>query len=205
MNCFALWPRAAAALTITLGLILLGAQPLLAQRAAELDRQAVAEYNSGLDARDAGQNRAACQHFQNAETLYHNSITALLEYPMRTDEQREEVKQMANRQQQSLDGAKAKVRQFCGPGQSGGSEADLDYAKQKLQLGLNQYSEAGKLLRAGDGTAACASARQSARNLADVVKAIEANPALANVMDAGKVRAFAQQVANQRDGTFCAG
>lgn len=93
---------------------LLGAGPVLAQSAAELDQRAVNAYNRGLDARDAGQNRAACEHFRNAETLYHNSIMALMNRPMYTDELREEARQAANSQQSSLDGAKAKANAVCG-------------------------------------------------------------------------------------------
>lgn len=165
---------------------LLGSSPLLAQSAAELDQRAVNAYNRGLDARDAGQNRAACEHFRNAETLYHNSIMALMNRPMYTDELRDEVKQMADSQQSRLNGAKAKVNEICGrpddppppvrsspppssyqssptpsaaslAGSVGAVQSTIDTAYANAQDAVARY-------KARDFAGACASARASNEN-----------------------------------------
>lgn len=166
---------------------LLGTSPLLAQSAAELDQRAVVAYNRGLDARDAGQNRAACEHFRNAEALYHNSIMALMSRPMNTEDQREEVKQMASSQQTSLNGAKAKASAVCGqpdaplpPARNSppptssyqprpvSSAADLAGSVRAVQSTIDTaYAHAQDAVaryQARDFAGACASARASNEN-----------------------------------------
>ena len=83
--------------------LLLGSSPSFADPVSDLDARATAEYNRGLDARDAGRNGAACQHFRNAEALYHNSIMALsgMGYGHRSEEQLDAIKSFANGQPES--------------------------------------------------------------------------------------------------------
>lgn len=220
MNRFAQLRRAAAMLGFALGLALFGARPLLAQSASDLDGRAAAAYNRGLDARDAGRNRAACEYFKNAETLYHNSIVALSGYPMRTEEQRDQVKQMANQQQSSLNGAKAKAAEVCGrpdgpalTSSSDGSvagDADDNYAaKKELQrigdLAHSQYKESVRLWEAGNRAGACATIRLSTANFEKAIAAINSNPALARgvFVNPDGVVANGQLAAEVRDDTFC--
>jgi len=219
MNHDAIRPRATAAIAITLGLAVLGVQPLLAQSAPDLDARAAAEYNRGLDARDAGQNRAACDHFRNAETLYHNSIMALMSYPMNTEEARDDVKRMADQQQSSLDGAKAKAAEVCGrpdsPVQTSSSDGrsnyvGIDWEAKKLELqrtrklAVSQYNEANRLWDAGDHTAACQTIRLAAANFASVTVAMKANPDLESAFTpVSQHYADEAYVIELRDGTFC--
>lgn len=221
MNHFAPLPRAVAAFAVTFGLALLGTKPLLAQSGSDYDVRAAAEYNRGLDARDAGQNRAACGHFQNAATLYHNSIVALMGYPMRTEDERDHVKRLGDQQQRSLDGATAKVAEVCGrpdraaqaSSGSSGSSGDSDgYNDQKLdlqrtrKLAVSQYNEANRLWDTGNHTAACQTIRLSAANFARVTAAMKANPALeAAFSPVAQHYSDEAYVIELRDGTFCKG
>jgi hypothetical protein len=95
-------------------LALLGASAALADNASDLDARAAAEYNRGLDARDAGQNESACEHFRNAAVLYENSINALMSRSMQTEEDREYIKTAANQQQTQVDKAKSQAKEVCG-------------------------------------------------------------------------------------------
>lgn len=207
------------------GLAIFGANSALAQITAEierLDRQAVAEFNSGLDARDAGRNGAACQHFRNAEALYHNSIIALMGLSMRTEEQREAITSFADQQQSSLNKAKAKAKEVCGrpdvPALSSSSsrsaavDVDDSYAdKKELQrlgdLAHSQYKESVRLWDAGDRAGACAAIRLSAATFGKVSAAIKADPALARGAFANpdQVLANGQIAAEVRDEEFCKG
>ncbi|MEQ1496075.1 MAG: hypothetical protein ABL912_10015 [Novosphingobium sp.] len=217
MHRLAAWLRAVAAV---FWLAVFSANPACAQSASDLDSRAAAEYNRGLDARDAGRNGAACQHFRNAGALYHNSITALTGYPMRTEEQRDQVKQMANQQQSSLNGAKAKAAEVCGrpdgpalSRSSSGSAAVVDddhYAEKKElkrlgDLAHSQYKESVRLWEAGDRAGACAAIRLSTAAFEKVSLAIKADPALARgvFVNPDQVLANGQMAAEVRDEDFC--
>lgn len=210
--------------SLTCGLVavlaMLAATPALADNAADLDARAAAAYNRGLDARNAGQNAAACQHFRSSEALYHNSITALMGRPMYTEELREEVKNLAAMQQSNLNGAKAKAQEVCGrpdgpalSSSSSGSvavDADDSYAAKKdLQrigdLAHSQYKESVHLWEAGNRAGACAMIRLSTANFDKAIAAIKANPALARgaFVNPDGVVANGQVAAEVRDEDFC--
>jgi hypothetical protein len=217
--------RRAAKCAFVASLVLLGVNPALAQDTTEierLDRQAVAEFNSGLDARDAGRNGAACQHFRNAEGLYHNSIIGLMRLPMRTAEQREAITSFADQQQSSLNEAKARAKEICGrpdtaalTSSSSRSAAAFDddrfAEKKELQrlgnLAHSQYKESVRLWEAGDKAGACAAIRLSTTAFDKVSMAIKADPALARGAFANpdQVLANGQMATEVRDEDFCKG
>lgn len=222
MHRLALWCRAANCAAIAI-FLLLGNNPAQAQSASEVnryDQQATAEYNRGLDASDEGRNGAACEHFRNAEVLYHNSTVSLIGLPMQTAEQREEITNYADRQQASLNDAKAHAKEVCGrpdgpalTSSSSGSTADdvdTNYAdKKELQrladLAHSQYKESVRLWEAGDEAGACAAARRSVASFATVVSTLRANPALESAFaNPAQIYANAQQAMIDRDEFYCA-
>jgi hypothetical protein len=201
-------------------LAVLVAAPALADAASDLDARATAEYNRGLDARDAGQNAAACQHFRNAEALYHNSITSLagMGYGHRSEEQLEAIKSFANSQQARVDGSKARAREVCGRpdgpaltnGNSGRAPVEDDYFAEKkaLQrtsdLAHSQYKESVRLWESGNRAGACATIRQSTASFDKVSGAMKANPVLRSAFgNPDQVLANGKVAAETRDGTFC--
>lgn len=210
-------------------LAMLAATPALADNAADLDARAAAAYNRGLDARDAGQNAAACQHFRNSEALYHNSITALMGRPMYTEELREEVKNLAAMQQSNLNGAKAKAQEVCGrpdgpalsanssSGSSSNSSSNSWTATDQRNYDLEQiqgaagramaaYKEAELLYAAKNFNGACVKARNSAAYYTFVVDQLRIKPALRSAFDnPDQILANAATAAKDRDGYFCKG
>jgi hypothetical protein len=201
-------------------LALFGASAVRADRATDLDARAAAEYNRGLDARDAGQNAAACEHFRDAAILYENSISALISRNMGSEEARESIKRAADQQQASADGAKAKAREVCGrpdgpaltSADSGPAPVDVDtsYAdKKELQrlgdLAHSQYKESVRRWEAGDRAGACAAIRLSTAAFEKVSAAIKSDPALARGVFANpdQVLANGQVAAEVRDEDFC--
>lgn len=220
MHRFALWRRAAHCAVFAL-FLLLGSTPSFADPVSDLDARATAEYNRGLDARDAGRNGAACQHFRNAEALYHNSIMALsgMGYGHRSEEQLDAIKSFANGQQNRVDASKARAREVCGrpdgpaltSSRSGSSSDAVDWnAEKKLDLqrtadlAHSQYKEADRLWYAGDRAGACAAIRLATVNFDKISGALKANPALRGafgnpdvVLENGKI------AAELRDEAFC--
>lgn len=203
-------------------LAMFGASAAQADSVVDLDARAVAEYNRGLDARDAGQNVAACQHFRNSAVLYENSIYAMMSHSMRTEEDRDTITRAADQQQAQANDAKAHAKEVCGrpdgpaltSSSSGSAPIDVDtsYADQKeLQwlgdLAHNQYKESVRLWEAGDRAGACAAIRLSAATFGKVSAAIKANPALAREVFANpdQVLANGQMAAEVRDEDFCKG
>lgn len=220
MHRFALWRRAAHCAVFAL-FLLLGSTPSFADPVSDLDARATAEYNRGLDARDAGRNGAACQHFRNAEALYHNSIMALsgMGYGHRSEEQLDAIKSFANGQQNRVDASKARAREVCGrpdgpaltSSRSGSSSDAVDWnAEKKLDLqrtadlAHSQYKEAGRLWDAGDRAGACAAIRLATANFDKISGAMKANPALrAAFGNPDVVLANGKMASEERDETFC--
>ena len=203
-------------------LVLLSSSAAQADNATDLDARAAAEYNRGLDARDAGQNASACQHFRNAASLYENSINALLSRYMGSEEARDAIKSAADQQQSSANGAKARAKEVCGrpdgpaltSADSGpaADAVDTNYAEKKeLQrlgdLAHAQYKESVRRWEAGDRAGACAAIRLSTAAFDTVSRAIRADPALARGAFANpdQVLANAQMAAEVRDEDFCNG
>lgn len=198
---------------------LLGANPAWANPVSDLDARAAAEYNRGLDARDAGQNVAACQHFQNAAVLYENSIYAMMSHSMRTDEDRETIQSAANQQQSQANGAKARAKEVCGrpdgpaltSSSASSSSNDVDWnAEKKLELqrtsnlAHSQYADAMRQYEAGDFAGACASAKLSAKTFTAVTKTMTDNPALKSAFgNPDVIFANAAQALTDQDGYFC--
>lgn len=220
MHRIALWRRAAHCAVFAL-FLLLGSTPSFADPVSDLDARATAEYNRGLDARDAGRNGAACQHFRNAEALYHNSIMALsgMGYGHRSEEQLDAIKSFANGQQNRVDASKARAREVCGrpdgpaltSSRSGSSSDAVDWnAEKKLDLqrtadlAHSQYKEAGRLWDAGDRAGACAAIRLATANFDKISSAMEANPALRGAFgNPDVVLANGKMASEERDETFC--
>lgn len=216
MAGFANWKSPVLVLILT---ALLSANPALADRATDLDARAAAEYNRGLDAHDAGQNAAACEHFRNSAVLYENSISALTSRYMGSEEARDAVKSAANQQQAAADAAKARAKEVCGrpdgpaltASSASSSSSDVDWnadKKTELQrtetLAKNQYAESVRLWEAGDRRGACATIRLSAANFASITTAMNASPALrASFANPDQLVANAAMVAEVRDDTFC--
>ncbi len=200
---------------------LLSANPALADRATDLDARAAEEYNRGLDARDAGQNAAACEHFRNSAVLYENSISALTSRYMGSEEARDAIKSAANAQQASADGAKARAKEVCGrpdgpaltASSASSSSNDVHWnAEKKLELqrtrklAVSQYTESNRLWDAGDRPGACAAIRLSTANFSKVAAAMKANPALESAFTpVAQHCADEAYVIELRDKTFCAG
>ena len=220
MHRFALWRRAAHCAVFAL-FLLLGSTPSFADPVSDLDARATAEYNRGLDARDAGRNGAACQHFRNAEALYHNSIMALsgMGYGHRSEEQLDAIKSFANGQQNQVDASKARAKEVCGrpdgpaltSSRSGSSSDEVDWnAEKKLDLqrtadlAHSQYKEADRLWDAGDRAGACAAIRLATANFDKISSAMEANPALRGAFgNPDVVLANGKMASEVRDKTFC--
>jgi|JI6StandDraft_1071083.scaffolds.fasta_scaffold01510_16 hypothetical protein len=220
MHRFALWRRAAHCAVFAL-FLLLGSSPSFADPVSDLDARATAEYNRGLDARDAGRNGAACQHFRNAEALYHNSIMALsgMGYGHRSEEQLDAIKSFANGQQNRVDASKARAREVCGrpdgpaltSSRSASSSDAVDWnAEKKLDLqrtadlAHSQYKEAGRLWDAGDRAGACAAIRLATANFDKISGAMKANPALRGAFgNPDVVLANGKMASEERDETFC--
>lgn len=204
---------------VLLLIALLSANPALADRAADLDARAAAEYNRGLDARDAGQNTAACVHFRNSAVLYENSISALTSRYMGSEEARDAIKSAANQQQAAADGAKARANEVCGrpdgsaltSASASSSPSEVDWnAEKKLELqrtrklAVSQYTESNRLWDAGDRPGACAEIRLSTANFAKVTAAMKANPVLESAFTpVAQHYADEAYVIELRDGTFC--
>ncbi len=208
--------------TVFTALVLLGTSAAVANEVSDLDARAAAEYNRGLDARDAGQNGAACQHFRNSAVLYENSIYAMMSHSMRTEEDRDVITRAADQQQSQANEAKANAKEVCGQADgpaltssSGGSAAVIDddrfAEKKELQrlgdLAHSQYKESVRLWDAGDRAGACAAIRLSAATFGKVSAAIKADPALARGAFANpdQVLANGQMAAEVRDEDFCKG
>jgi hypothetical protein len=206
---------------VILAASLLGASPARSNEVADLDARAAAEYNRGLDARDAGQNGAACQHFRNSAVLYENSIYAMMSHSMRTEEDRDVIKRAADQQQGSANGAKARAKEVCGrpdgpaltSSAASSASNDVDWnAEKKLdlqrtrKLAVSQYTESNRLWDAGDRPGACAAIRLSTDNFAKVTAAMKANPALESAFTpVAQHYADEAYVIELRDKTFCAG
>jgi hypothetical protein len=202
-------------------LALLGTSAVMANEVSDLDARAAAEYNRGLDARDAGQNGAACQHFRNSAVLYENSIYAMMSHSMRTEEDRDVIKRAADQQQGSANGAKARAKEVCGrpdgpaltSSAASSASNDVDWnAEKKLdlqrtrKLAVSQYTESNRLWDAGDRPGACAAIRLSTDNFAKVTAAMKANPALESAFTpVAQHYADEAYVIELRDKTFCAG
>jgi hypothetical protein len=198
---------------------LLGTSDVLANEVSDLDARAAAEYNRGLDARDAGQNGAACQHFRNSAVLYENSIYAMMSHSMRTEEDRDVIKRAAEQQQGSANGAKARAKEVCGrpdgpalTSSSASSASDgVDWNTEKkldLQrthsLAQDQYKQSVRLWEAGDRPGACAMIKASTANYAKVVDAVKSNKALEDAFfPVEKLYENAAIVAEVRDQTIC--
>jgi hypothetical protein len=208
--------------TVFAALVLLGANAALANEVSDLDARGAAEYNRGLDARDAGQNGAACQHFRNSAVLYENSIYAMMSHSMQTEEDRDTIKRAADQQQSQANEAKAHAKEVCGrpdgpaltSSSSGPAAADDDIsyadAKELQRLGdlaHSQYKESIRLWEAGNRAGACAAIRLSTAAFDKVGAVIKADPALARgaFADPDQVLANGQVAAEVRDETFCKG
>ncbi len=200
-------------------LAVLGATPVRAQSAQDLGNRAQNSYNQALEEAKAGHYENACRGFRNAETLYHNAIMALMQWPMRTDEERDYVKRVGASLQGDADDAKRLAGQVCGRPDAPQSvssaasaapvEEDLDDQKQALKQAESeakgQYHEADRLYDAGDFAAACATARRSAAGFARITAAMKARPALeAAFSNPEQLYTNASQVAIDRDKYFCA-
>lgn len=204
---------------VLVGFGLLNANPASANPVSDLDARAVAEYNRGLDAADAGQNVAACQHFRNAAVLYENSIYAMMSHSMRTNEDRETIQSAANQQQAAANRAKSNASEVCGkpngPALTSSSESsssnDVDWnAEKKLELqrtqslAQSQYKESVRLWEAGDRPGACTMIKASAANYANVVSALKSNKALEDAFfPVDKLYENAAMAAEVRDQTIC--
>lgn len=220
MHRFCLWRRAAHCAVFAL-LLLLGTGTALANEFDNLNARASAEYDRGIAARDAGRNSAACLHFRNAETLYHNSIVALsgMGYGHRSDEDLQTIRNVADTQQSNVNASKARAAEVCGKADgpaltsssASSSPNDVDWnAEKKLDLqrthslAQNQYKESERLWEAGDRPGACAMIKASAANYANVVVAVKGNRALeAAFYPVDTLYANAKLVAEVRDDTFC--
>jgi len=203
-------------------LAMLAATPAQADQATDLDARAVAAYNRGLDARDAGQNAAACQHFRNSAVLYENSIGALMSRYMGSEEARDAVKSAADSQQSRVNGAKARAAEVCGrpdgpaltrsdSGSSAAGSYDNTADTKEMQrlgnLAHSQYKESVRLWEAGNRAGACAAIRLSTAAFDKVTAAIKANPGLARSAfgNPDQVVANGQMAAEVRDDEFCKG
>lgn len=199
-------------------LALFSASAAVANEVTDLDVRASAEYNRGLDARNAGRNDSACQHFRNSAVLYENSIYAMMG-SLGSEAGRNAVKDMANMQQTSANNAKFYAKEVCGRPNSAAlispvsnaNRPDIDYdygTKEELRrtqsLAQNQYKESVRLWDAGDRSGACAMIRTSAAGYAKVVDALKANKALESAFyPVTELYANATLVTEVRDETFC--
>ncbi len=202
--------------TLIAAAMLLGAQPAFASDTRSLDREAVEEYNAGLDAEDSGQNQSACRHYRNAEALWHNAGMSLMGWSMQTEGERDGVKRVANQMQGNVDKAKQKAAAVCGlsdgPARSSSSSTsnDVDWNAEKKRdlqkeetLAKTQYRDATAKADARDMAGACASARLSADGFTKIANAMKADRALeTSFANPAQIYANAEMAAELRD-MFC--
>ena len=100
--------------TVMCAIAILLARSAMAQDRNTYDQRAVNAYNTGLDAKEAGNNEDACRNFNNAATLWENAVYALMSYSMRTEEDRELLKRDADQLQSAANKAKEQARNVCG-------------------------------------------------------------------------------------------
>lgn len=100
--------------TVMCAIAFLHVQTVSAQNAVANEQRAVNAYNAGLDAKDRGDNEAACRHFNAAAVLWENAIYGLAGANMSTQEARDSVKAVADNLQARADKAKSKAREVCG-------------------------------------------------------------------------------------------
>lgn len=197
--------------------LLLGAQPVLANDPVSLERDAMSEFNAGVDAENDGQNQTACRRYRNAAGLFNNAIYALLSYPMGTEDERDNVKGAANQLQSRVDLAKERANGVCGlsdgpsrgassaaVSDDGADTASLEELQQAQTLARRQYDEASRKYEAHDFAGACASARLSADGFARIIAAMKADGSLeAAFGNPAQVYANAAQAIEDRDTFFC--
>jgi hypothetical protein len=177
--------REAIGFAIAISFALINTSAVAMENAADLDAEAAADYNRGLDAKEAGQNDRACRSFENAAIGWENAVYALLGLPMSSEEDRDRIKSFASGLQSSANSAKAQAKQVCGvanrviltPPPSSGSQSSsyhspsvpsaselagsVSAVQETINTAYANAQDAVVKYKARDFAGACASARAS--------------------------------------------